>query len=297
MQAPTGNDQSGTLRSQGAGERIVTLPSGVKVRTYDEGSGPVVLLLHGNPDNADEWKTLIQDLKKDFRCVAPDLPGYGARHATFPLPERFRYTRAEQTAFVSDVLQALHITEKVTLVVHDIGGIMGVPWAAENLSRLHAVVYTNTVAYPKFRWFGLARVFGASGPVGSRVAAQNMRLIGWFGGRVFRTQFGKQNPQLSAAEIDRFTTDFALNDTAKETTLRQFRELVREDYFAGYDGMVKAIAQAVPTVALWGDNDPYLVTSWAEQLYAKTTIILPKVGHWVPIVAAKELAEKIRSLR
>ena len=56
-------------------ERTLDLPDGIRVRTIDEGQGQTVLLLHGNPDNADEWRTLIDLLKEQFRGVAPDLPG------------------------------------------------------------------------------------------------------------------------------------------------------------------------------------------------------------------------------
>jgi len=47
-------------------ERTIALPGGLTVRTIDEGRGPTALLLHGNPDNADEWKPLIRDLRRDF---------------------------------------------------------------------------------------------------------------------------------------------------------------------------------------------------------------------------------------
>ncbi len=63
------------------------------------------------------------------------------------------------------------------------------------------------------------------------------------------------------------------------------------------DVMVKTISQAVPSVTLWGDGDPYLETHGSEQLSARKTIILPNIGHWVPINAANELAEQVRALR
>ena len=202
---------------------VLKLSNGLTTRVLDEGSGPVVLLLHGNPDNADEWKPLIELLRKDFRCIAPDLPGYGTRGKTFELPKSFDYTLDAQVGFVDDVLRVVGVTGKVTLVVHDIGGIMGVPWAARNTNRLHAVVYTNTVAYPKFRWFPLANLFGARSGLKRLVAEQNMGLLGMFGGAIFRKAFARQNPQLHAAQVERFVTDFALNANAKDTTLRQFR--------------------------------------------------------------------------
>jgi pimeloyl-ACP methyl ester carboxylesterase len=97
-----------------ATRETAALPSGVKVRTLDEGSGPVVLLLHGHPDNADEYRGLIDLLKKDFRCIAPDLPGYGRRNQTAKLPATFDYSRESQVAFVDEVLEALKVDGPVS---------------------------------------------------------------------------------------------------------------------------------------------------------------------------------------
>jgi pimeloyl-ACP methyl ester carboxylesterase len=268
----------------------------LQVRTIDEGKGPAVLLLHGHPDNADEYEGLVRLLRDDFRCIAPDLPGYGRTGATSPLGD-FDYSRRSQVQFVNDVLDALHVDGPVTLVVHDVGGIMGVPWAAENTARLRGVVYTNTVAFPKFPWFGLANQFGARSWSGRRWAELNMTFIGSFDGWIFRRLFSKQNPQLDAAQIDRFVKDFALNPIALGTTLRHFRQVTRLDFFDGCDDMLKAISKAVPTVALWGAGDPYLAdTTLVEQMFARrTTVLPPDIGHWVPITATAQVAEAVRS--
>ena len=58
---------------------------------------------------------MIDLLRKDFRCIAPDLPGYGRRHKTFRLPQDFDYPRKSQVAFVDDVLKALKVDGPVTL--------------------------------------------------------------------------------------------------------------------------------------------------------------------------------------
>lgn len=277
-------------------ETKLTLPRGVRTRVIDEGRGPVVLLLHGHPDNADEYRGVIDLLKGGYRCIAPDLPGYGRGSDTVPLPQGFDYSRQAQVAFVEEVLKALGVEETVTLVVHDVGGIMGVPWAAQNTNRLRGVVYTNTVAFPKFGWFGLARLFGATRWPSRTLAALNMRAIGSFGGWLFRRAFAKQNPQLDAAQLDRFVRDFALNETALATTLRHFRQITRIDFFDGCDEMVKAISRAVPSIALWGEGDPYLVdSSLAEQMFARQTTLLPGIGHWVPLIAADRVAQAVRA--
>src|SRR5450432_2586082 len=100
-------------------EYTITLPNGIRVRTLDEGNGPILLLLHGNPDNADEWKALIGLLKSKFRCIAPDLPGYGRRDCAYALPESYDYSREAQVGFIDALLAQLDVQGKISLVVHD----------------------------------------------------------------------------------------------------------------------------------------------------------------------------------
>lgn len=270
----------------------IQLPSGVSTRVIDRGAGPVVLLLHGNPDNADEWARVIDALSGRFRCIAPDLPGYGATGATTPLPATWHYTIDNQVEFVDQLLAALGIGD-LTLAVHDIGGIMGVPWAARNTRRLRGVVYTNTVAYPDWEWFPVAKLWG-SRRLGDRARSSlMMRALGLRRGRLFARRFGAQHPQLDASELARFTGDFACNPIAKQTTLAQFKYLAAPGFFAGYDGMLKAIAAATPTRTVWGLGDPYVPDERAEQLFAAKLLRLPQTGHWVPILAAAQVAEHV----
>jgi pimeloyl-ACP methyl ester carboxylesterase len=284
------------ITNEPGSERTLELRDGVRVRVVDAGSGPTVLLLHGNPDNADEWRPLIAQLRADFRCLAPDLPGYGRRGYSEPLPARYRYTQEEQVAFVESLLDQLGIQGAITLVVHDVGGIMGIPWAARHTDRLHAVLYTNTVAYPRFRWFNVAYRWGRDDRLGQGVARVSMAALGWRDGWLFRRVYARQHPRLSPAEIERFVRDFALNPVAKATTLCEFRRITQADYFDGYDQMLQTIASAAPTLTVWGQGDPYVPDRFAPQLLARETIMLPDIGHWVPILAAETLAHHIRAL-
>jgi len=47
------------------------------IHYVDEGSGPVLLLLHGNPTWSFVYRDAITRLRDRFRCIAPDLPGFG----------------------------------------------------------------------------------------------------------------------------------------------------------------------------------------------------------------------------
>lgn len=50
---------------------------GHTVHYIDEGSGPVLLLLHGNPSWSFVYRNIITELSSQFRCIALDYPGFG----------------------------------------------------------------------------------------------------------------------------------------------------------------------------------------------------------------------------
>lgn len=60
----------------------VDLSDGSRVHYVDEGRGPVLLLLHGNPSWSFLYRNIIPRLSGQFRCIAPDLPGFGLSEAT-----------------------------------------------------------------------------------------------------------------------------------------------------------------------------------------------------------------------
>jgi len=265
-------------------------PLGFAVRTLTAGEGPPVLLLHGNPDSADEWREVIARLQGRFRCIAPDFPGYGRSPRP---PASFAYDRAALMAFVDAVLNAHGVSEPVILVVHDVGGFVGTPWAAANLPRVRGVVFTNTVAFEGFRWFYVAQRWGADSPLGRQRARLMMALLGLFGGALFRRAFGAQSPELSPEVLGRMTRQFGANPVAKDATLRQFRHAVRDDYFAGFDALNRELTEARPVRVVWGTGDVFIPDKFASCFGSAPVTLLDGVGHWVPILAASEVADAI----
>ncbi len=53
------------------------LKDSTRMHYVDEGKGPVILILHGNPTWSFLYRKMILELQADFRCVAPDLSGFG----------------------------------------------------------------------------------------------------------------------------------------------------------------------------------------------------------------------------
>jgi pimeloyl-ACP methyl ester carboxylesterase len=272
--------------------KLLVPSSRVRTRVLESGSGSPVLMLHGNPDNADEWRPLMSRLGSRYRCLAPDFPGYGQAD----LPDTFQYTLAEQVQFVDEVLKLARAEGPITLIVHDTGGMAGTAWAAANLPRLRGVVVTNTVAFERFPWFDIARTWGGRAPWERLRAQIGMFAIGLRRGALFKRIFSRQSPQLSESELDRFATSFAMNRVAKAASLRQFRLCTQPEFFSGFDAMWSRISQTVPCRVVWGDRDPYISAEYAHRFGRARVTLIPEGGHWIALTAPEHLATAVDAI-
>lgn len=89
---------------------------GERVAYLDEGSGEVVLLLHGIAGSSQTWRALIGPLSRRYRVVAPDLLGHG--NSTKP---RSDYSLGALSVLVRDILDELGI-DRASIVGHSLGG-------------------------------------------------------------------------------------------------------------------------------------------------------------------------------
>ena len=116
---------------------------GARIHYVDEGTGDTLLLLHGNPSWSFLYRKIITRLKDDYRCVAPDYPGYGMSEA----PADYRYTPQEHSRFVEQFVDTLGLT-RLTVMVQDWGGPIGFALAGRRPDLIRAFVVGNTFAWP-----------------------------------------------------------------------------------------------------------------------------------------------------
>ena len=114
----------------------------------DQGAGPPIVLLHGNPTSSFLWRSVIAELTGVGRCVAPDLIGMGDSDK-LPADDTGRYTFADHRAFVDAFLdEVVGTDEPVTLVVHDWGSALGFDWARRHPDRVRGIVYMEAIVAP-----------------------------------------------------------------------------------------------------------------------------------------------------
>jgi haloalkane dehalogenase len=117
---------------------------GLRLAHLDEGAGPPVLFLHGEPTWSFLWRKVLPPvLDAGFRCVVPDLPGFG--RSDKPVDARW-YTFDRHTEAVASLLADLDLRD-ATLVAHDWGGPIGLRLAVEQPQRFGRLVLMDTGAF------------------------------------------------------------------------------------------------------------------------------------------------------
>lgn len=141
-----------------------------RVHYLDEGEGPPILFLHGNPTWSFLWRNVVVRLRSRFRCVAVDYPGFGLSDH----PPEYGYTPAEHAGVVGELVSALGLSG-LTVVGHDWGGPIGMRVALDHAPRVRALVMSNTWYWPADGWrlrtFG--RVMG-SGPARELIVRRDL---------------------------------------------------------------------------------------------------------------------------
>jgi len=126
----------------------------------DEGNGPVVLCLHGNPTWCYLYRNLIRELKDSFRVIAPDFLGCGFSDRT-PGKQWKAIDRINQ---LQEFVAALGI-DRFSIVMHDWGGPLGTGFILRCLDKVDRIVYLNTTlteteALPSFIKIAATPVIG-----------------------------------------------------------------------------------------------------------------------------------------
>ena len=110
---------------------------------FDEGSGPVIVLLHGINSNAECWRTVIDTIGPGYRVIAPDLLGMGLS----PKPDDLDYSSDTHAAVLASTLDALGVTGRFVLVGYSMGGNVAIRYAATHPERLRRLFLLSAPFY------------------------------------------------------------------------------------------------------------------------------------------------------
>lgn len=119
--------------------------NGLKYHYVDEGSGQPVVMLHGNPTWSFYFRDLIKALSGQYRVIAPDHIGCGLSDK--PDSKAYDYKLKSRVDDLESLIENLKIKEKISLVLHDWGGFIGMAYALRHPERIGRFVLMNTAAF------------------------------------------------------------------------------------------------------------------------------------------------------
>lgn len=141
----------------------------------DEGQGPVVLCLHGNPTWSFFYRGLLDSLTVGARVIAPDMLGFGLSEKN----PRFLGTPEWHARNLMCFIRSLKLRSPFTMVVHDWGGPIGLDFATKHPKRIGRLVLLNTWAFtlpPATKLHPLLELVRAPG-TGEKLVLQQNYLV------------------------------------------------------------------------------------------------------------------------
>ncbi|WP_437206694.1 alpha/beta fold hydrolase [Planctomicrobium sp. SH664] len=264
---------------------------GLRYSYVDEGQGPVLLFVHGNPTWSFAWRNFIKDLSKDYRCIAVDHLGMGLSDK----PQNYGYRIDQHIANLGRLVQGLDLRE-ITLIGHDWGGCIGMGAAGCAPQRFKQFVMLNTAAF-------------RSQEIPLRIAVCRIPLFGALGVRGLNL-FSQAALGMAVEDSSRMTSAirhgylFPYSSWSNRLAVHRFvQEIPLKESHPTYQTLVNvenSLAQfrQHPWLLMWGERDWCFTTNflneWIERFPQAEVLRLPQAGHYVFEDAPEQLIARLR---
>jgi len=244
------------------------------VHYIDEGEGPVVLLMHGNPDWSFLYRNIIKALGPEVRCIAPDYPGFGLSVH----PSGYGYMPAEHANVVLELVEHLDLDD-VVIMGQDWGGPISLEVASRVPERIKALVMANTWFWPADdRTMRIFSLIMGSPPVQALIRRRNF----------FVTTVMKQSLQtkLSSREFAHYTDVLPTPESRKGTAVFPVAIRSARPWLAELEKRVAQTLREKPAALVFGKKDFALgsnptVTRWRQEFPKASVVEIPDAGHFI----------------
>lgn len=250
----------------------------------DVGSGPAVLMLHGNPTWAALYRHLIRALAPNYRCIAPDYIGFGRSSK----PAGWSYRPEDHASHIEAFVRHLGLDD-ITLMLHDWGGPIGLSYALRHPHRVKRFAIFNTWGWPlthdpKVRAFSLL--------LGSPVGRFLIERYNLFGRAILPSAFGDPG-RLSGEAWQHYLTPLRAGPARTASWVFPRALLGSTHWLRALWADRHRIANH-PALLCWGMQDaafgsPRYLQRWMGLFTRPTVHRFPSVGHYVPEEAGTRL--------
>ena len=258
-----------------------------RLHYVDEGSGRVLFMLHGNPTWCFVYRHLISALRKDYRCIALDLAGFGLSEA----PPQFTFYPQDHAKLVAAFLDTLDLKD-ATLVAHDWGGPIGL-WAIKATeNRITRLCLGNTWAWPVngdflFEWF--SRLMG--GAVGRFLTNHHLAFVN------FLMPASMKRRKLSEIEMSAYRAPFTERSSRKPLYVFPMQITAAHAWLTELENHVRQFKG--PACFIWPDGDIAFrekeLERWRRTLPQAEVGIIKRCGHYLWEDAPDECIAHLRA--
>lgn len=254
---------------------------GAKPCRYNKAMQRPLLLVHGVPDTPHVWAPLVDALKPHReRIIVPALPGF-----TTPAPADFPATKDAYAAWLVDEIQALYNTSgPIDIVGHDWGALLTLRAASLVPQYIRSWAVSGAVIDPDYSGHKIARIW-ATPVMGELAMALSTKTA-------IEKSLCENGLPPAVARIEAQSWSRSMR--------KCILKLYRSAYALRFDGPWASDLSSLPApgFVLWGENDPYVDTSFATRFAEARKVachVEPDTGHWLiaerPDLAAQLLNE------
>lgn len=250
----------------------------VEMAYRDEGTGDPVVFLHGIPTNSYLFRDQLEAVAAERRVIAPDMVGYGnsAMYDGFD-----RSIRAQELA-IRDLVDELGF-DTIDFVGHDLGGGVGLRYAARTPNAIDRLVLSNSIAYDSWPIKTITDLGLPETARETSVEELQEMLDGLFRDTLFGDDHdeafieGMKMPWASEKGVTSVVRNASATNTSHTT------EIDPRDVTAD-------------TLLLWGTEDEFQPVKWAERLAEdidSCELVGIEANHWVPEDRTKKVTEHL----
>ena len=262
---------------------------GDKVAYRDEGDGEVLLLIHGMAGSSDSWRSVLPQLSKRYRVIAPDLLGHGQSDK----PRISDYSLGAFAVWLRDLLDELGVSQ-ATLVGHSLGGGVAMQFVYQHPDYVKRLVLISSGGLGPDVGLILRLLSAPGAELVLPIVAPKFVLTAGNKVRSWLSAAGIQSPR--GAEI--WSAYSSLSDPAtRQSFLRTLRSVV--DYRGQAVSAVSKLGlrEQLPIMAIWGERDDIIPVDHAHAAHEVRPDVrlevLPNVGHFAQVEAPNDVVELI----
>ena len=290
------NDVGATYPDYPFESHFLDLGDGVRMHHLDEGQGSAIVMVHGNPTWSYYYRHLVLALRDRHRIVVPDHIGCGLSDK--PGEEVYPYRLERRVADLERLIDHCEFEGKITLVVHDWGGMIGMAWAARHPDRIERLVVLNTAGFhlPAATKVPLSLHLSRSVVGAFLVRGLNLFVRGALKYCAVQRNLTAGERAAFAAPYDSWKHRLAVHRFIQDIPLRAGDP--------GYDIVTQtqeslAHFQSTPTLLIWGMKDfvfdPEYLAEWERRMPHAVAHRFDQAGHYILEDAREEVISLVEA--